>query len=128
MYHISPEGLPELSIFMGHFDEYCHRLETWKAMEDYIKGLLMPVARKNCEQMAAAIPGCHAQRLHNLLITATRDEQAVNDKRLECFCSSMDVSRDISSSMTRAFRKKEADRSASPGNTRERSGKLATAK
>jgi SRSO17 transposase len=85
MYHISPEGLPELSVFMGHFDEYCHRLETWQAMEDYIKGLLLPIERKNCEQMAAAIPGCHAQRLHNLLTTATWDEHAVNDKRLELF-------------------------------------------
>jgi len=84
-YHISPEDLPELSTFMGHFDEYCHRLETWQAMEDYIKGLLMPIERKNCEQMAAAIPGCHAQRLHHLLTKATWDEQAVNSKRLELF-------------------------------------------
>lgn len=85
MYHISPEGLPELSIFTGHFDEYCHRMETWQAMEDYLKGLLLPIERKNCEQMAAAIPGCHAQRLHNLLTTATWDEQAVNNKRLDLF-------------------------------------------
>ncbi|MEB3104055.1 IS701 family transposase, partial [Ferviditalea candida] len=85
MYHISPEGLPELSIFMGHFDEYCHRLETWQAMENYVTGLLLPIERKNCEQMAAAIPGCHAQRLHNLLTTASWDEQAVNDKRLNLF-------------------------------------------
>lgn len=85
MYHISPEGLPDLSVFTGYFDEYCHRIETWQAMEDYLKGLLLPIERKNCEQMAAAIPGCHAQRLHNLLSKATWDEKAVNDKRLDLF-------------------------------------------
>lgn len=54
-------------------------------MEDYIKGLLLPIGRKNWEQMEVAIPVCHAQRLYNLLTTAIWDEQAVNDKRLELF-------------------------------------------
>ncbi|KYD19998.1 hypothetical protein B4135_0897 [Caldibacillus debilis] len=29
---------------------------------------MMPIERKNCDQMAAAIPGCHPQRLLNLLV------------------------------------------------------------
>jgi len=47
----------------------CHQPIRHLAGEK-LSGLLMPIERKNCDQMAAAIPGCHPQRFLNLLTTA----------------------------------------------------------
>lgn len=85
MYQIAPEGVLELTLFCGHFSTACKRIEVWQALEDYLKGLLLPIPRKNCDQMAAAIPGCHPQRLQHLLTDGIWDEQAVNQKRLDLF-------------------------------------------
>ena len=60
----SPPGLPD---FLRPFADLFYRAEGRWAMNRYVVGLMAPIKRKNCEQIAAAVADITAERLQALL-------------------------------------------------------------
>src|SRR5918998_3277210 len=81
--HASPDLLPELDAFLSTFKLRFRRPEAEAALERYLTGLLTELPNKNCDTMAQAVPGTHAQRLQGLLPTMEWDEEALNRQRVE---------------------------------------------
>jgi len=53
----SPATLPALDECLATFQVHLRRSEGKAALERYLTGLLTEVANKNCDTMAAAVPG-----------------------------------------------------------------------
>ena len=80
--HASPAALPELDTFLATFQVRFRRAEGKAALERYLTGLLTEVPNKNCNTMAAAVPGTSEQRLQELLTKRQWDEDDLNRQRV----------------------------------------------
>jgi SRSO17 transposase len=62
--------------------QFCRR-ESQAALERYLTGLLTDHPRKNCDTLAAIVPGTSEQQLQGLLTTMQWDAAALNRQRVE---------------------------------------------
>ena len=81
--HASPSTLPELDEFLSTFNIKFRRSEGEAALERYLTGLLTELPNKNCDTMAAAVPGTNEQRLQEFLTTMQWDEDDLNRQRVQ---------------------------------------------
>jgi SRSO17 transposase len=70
--------------FQARFAPFFARSEPREAAHRYLRGLLAPVQRKNCWQMAEAVGQQDPQPMQRLLYSARWDEDGVRDA-LQCF-------------------------------------------
>ena len=61
------EPIPELDEFLALFQFRFHRRESREAAERYLTGLLTEHPNKNCDTLAAVVPGTSQQQLQGLL-------------------------------------------------------------
>lgn len=80
--HASPSTLPELDEFLSTFVLKFRRSEGEAALERYLTGLLTELPNKNCDTMAAAVPGTSEQCLQGLLTNMQWDEDDLNHQRV----------------------------------------------
>ncbi|MFH1486598.1 MAG: IS701 family transposase [Chloroflexota bacterium] len=66
--------------FHARFAPFFARSEPREAARGYLRGLLAPVQRKNCWQMAEAVGEQDAQAMQRLLYSARWDEDGVRDE------------------------------------------------
>ena len=80
----APTELPaELAEFLAPFRVQFARPEPRHALGRYLTGLLTDHPNKNCDTMAAVVPGTSGQRLQGLLTDMRWDEDALNRQRVE---------------------------------------------
>ena len=77
--HSPPEFLDFLRPFAGLF----YRSEPRWAMNRYLVGLMAPIPRKNCEQIAAVVAGIDAQALQALLTDIPWDYVEMDRRRVD---------------------------------------------
>src|SRR2546421_1192197 len=77
------EPMPELAAFLEPFHVQFARSEGPQALERYLTGLLTDLPNKNCETIAANIPGTSEQRLQGLLTAMAWDENDLNRQRVQ---------------------------------------------
>jgi len=79
----------EFETFHARFAHFFVRSEPREAARQYLRGLLAPVQRKNCWQMAEATGARDPQAMQRLLFGARWDAEAVRDELqrfvIECF-------------------------------------------
>lgn len=80
--HAPSAALPELDEFLRPFHAHFCRSEGRQSLERYLTGLLTEHKNKNCDTLAAVVPGTNKQRLHNLLTDIAFDEDDLNDQRV----------------------------------------------
>ena len=80
--HASPATLPELDEFLASFQVRFRRPEGQAALARYLTGLLTELPNKNCDTMAAAVPGTSEQRLQEFLTNMQWDEDDLNRQRV----------------------------------------------
>ena len=66
--------------FQARFAPFFARSEPRGAARRYVRGLLAPVQRKNCWQMAEAVGEKDPQRMQRLLYSAQWDEDGARDE------------------------------------------------
>src|SRR3954451_7887052 len=76
------EPMPELAEFLKPFHAHFTRSEGRHALDRYLTGLLTELPNKNCDTIAASIPGTSEQQLQGLLTTTAWDEQDLNGRRV----------------------------------------------
>jgi SRSO17 transposase len=76
------EPMPELAEFLKPFRAHFTRSEGRHALDRYLTGLLTELPNKNCDTIAASIPGTSEQQLQGLLTTTAWDEQGLNGQRV----------------------------------------------
>jgi len=80
----APAGAaPELAEFLRPFHAQFARSEGRHALERYLTGLLTEHPNKNCDTIAAIVPGTSEQRLQGLLTSMAWDEDDLNDQRVK---------------------------------------------
>jgi len=72
--HAPEEPIPELDEFLALFQFRFHRRESREAAERYLTGLLTEHPNKNCDTLAAVVPGTSEQQLQGLLTDMVWDE------------------------------------------------------
>jgi len=77
------EPLPELATFLEPFHVHFMRSEGRHALDRYLTGLLTELPNKNCDTIAASIPGTSEQQLQGLLSTTAWDQDDLNRQRVE---------------------------------------------
>ena len=77
------EPLPELAAFLEPFHVHFLRSEGRHALDRYLTGLLTELPNKNCDTIAASIPGTSEQQLQGLLSTTAWDQDDLNRQRVE---------------------------------------------
>jgi hypothetical protein len=75
--------LPELAEFLSPFRVHFSQSNTADTLERYLTGLLSDHPHKNCETMAAVVPGTTPQRLNNLLTEMMWEEADLNRQRVK---------------------------------------------
>src|SRR5438876_528656 len=80
--HAPQEPLDELMTFLDAVGIEFGDKRRDHAMERYVTGLLTDHPNKNCDTLAAVVPGTTEQRLQALLTTMDWDETAANRKRV----------------------------------------------
>jgi len=77
------DPLPAFADFLQPFHmQFCRR-ESQAALDRYLTGLLTDHPRKNCDTLAAIIPGTREQQLQGLLTTMQWNADALNQQRVE---------------------------------------------
>src|SRR3954470_14179921 len=76
------EPMPELAEFLRPFQVHFLRSEGRHALDRYLTGLLTELPNKNCDTIAASIPGTSEQQLQGLLSTTAWDEEDLNTQRV----------------------------------------------
>jgi len=76
------DPLPELMEFLAPFKVHFSRRESWEALERYSTGLLTEHPNKNCDTMAAIVPGTSEQSLQGLLTEMVWDEKDLSGQRV----------------------------------------------
>jgi SRSO17 transposase len=76
------EPLPELAAFLQPFQLHFNRSESRQAAERYLTGLLTEHPHKNCETLAAVVPGTNEQKLPGLLTNMVWDADDLNRQRV----------------------------------------------
>ena len=74
---------PEFLAFLRPFADLFYRSEGRWAMNRYLVGLMAPIPRKNCEQIAAAVAGIKAQELQALLTDIPWDYSQMDRRRVD---------------------------------------------
>jgi SRSO17 transposase len=77
------ESLPDLAEFLKPFSVQFTRPEPRHALDRYLTGLLTEHPNKNCDTLAAVVPGTSEQQLQGLLTTMAWDEDDLNRQRVE---------------------------------------------
>jgi SRSO17 transposase len=77
------QPLPELAAFLQPFHAQFARSEGPQALERYLTGLLTELPDKNCQTIAANIPGTSEQRLQGLLTAMAWDQDDLNRQRVQ---------------------------------------------
>jgi SRSO17 transposase len=77
------EPMPELAEFLRPFQVHFLRSEGRHALDRYLTGLLTELPNKNCDTIAASIPGTSEQQLQGLLSTTVWDEEDLNAQRVQ---------------------------------------------
>lgn len=80
--HAPATPLPELDEFLRPFHVHFQRSEGRQSLERYLTGLLTEHKNKNCDTIAAVVPGTNQQRLHNLLTGIVWDQDDLNEQRV----------------------------------------------
>jgi len=75
--------LPALADFLQPFQVQFRRRESRAALERYLTGLLIDHPHKNCDTLAAVVPGTSEQQLQGLLTMMQWDAAALNRQRVE---------------------------------------------
>jgi SRSO17 transposase len=75
--------MPELTEFLGHFKPRFAFPVRCSVLERYLTGLLTECTTKNCQTMAAVVPGTNSQQLNNLLTEMHWDEEDLNRQRVQ---------------------------------------------
>lgn len=83
IFQVPETPLPELAEFLAPFQIKFKRRESQAALERYLSGLLTEHPNKNCETLAAIVPGISAQSLQGLLTQMVWDEAALNAQRVQ---------------------------------------------
>ncbi len=78
------DGPTDFQDFQARFAPFFARSEPREAARRYLRGLLAPVQRKNCWQMAEVVGEQDPQPMQRLLYSARWDEDEVRDE-LQCF-------------------------------------------
>lgn len=76
------EPIPELDEFLKLFDFKFRRRESRMAAERYLTGLLTEHPNKNCDTLAAVVPGTSEQQLQGLLTRMVWDEDDLTRQRV----------------------------------------------
>jgi SRSO17 transposase len=77
------QPLPELATFLQPFRVQFARSEGPHALERYLTGLLTELPDKNCQTIAANLPGTSEQRLQGLLTAMAWDHDDLNRQRVQ---------------------------------------------
>jgi SRSO17 transposase len=77
------EPMPDLAEFLRPFQVHFLRSEGRHALDRYLTGLLTELPNKNCDTIAASIPGTSEQQLQGLLSTTAWDEEDLNAQRVQ---------------------------------------------
>ncbi len=77
------QPMPELAEFLAQFQVHFDRRESQAAAERYLTGLLTDHPNKNCDTIAAVVPGTSEQSLQGLLTTMVWDENDLNRQRVQ---------------------------------------------
>src|SRR5215472_16052675 len=77
------QPMPELAAFLRPFHAQFARSEGPHALERYLTGLLTELPDKNCQTIAANIPGTSQQSLQGLLTAMAWDHDDLNRQRVE---------------------------------------------
>jgi SRSO17 transposase len=75
--------MPELAEFLKPFHPQFARSEGRHALDRYLTGLLSELPNKNCDTIAASIPGTSEQQLQGLLSSTAWDEDDLNRQRVQ---------------------------------------------
>jgi SRSO17 transposase len=76
------EPMPELAEFLKPYHGHFTRSEGRHALDRYLTGLLTELPNKNCDTIAASIPGTSEQQLQGLLTATAWDEEDLNRQRV----------------------------------------------
>lgn len=76
-------ALPELAEFLAPFTVHFAERPSARLLERYCTGLLTEHPRKNCDTVAAVIPGTNEQQLQHLLTDMAWDEVDLNRQRIQ---------------------------------------------
>lgn len=85
--HAPEEPIPELDEFLTLFQFKFHRRESRQATERYLTGLLTEHPNKNCDTLAAVVPGASEQQLQGLLTDMVWDEVDLTRQRVKVMCA-----------------------------------------
>jgi SRSO17 transposase len=77
------EPLPALDQFLRPFHVHFCRSEATHALERYLTGMLTEHPNKNCDTLAAVVPGTSEQSLQGLLTVMAWDEDDLNRQRVQ---------------------------------------------
>jgi len=77
------EPPPELAEFLSHFRVHFAQRRSRATVARYLSGLLTEHPRKNCDTLAAVVPGTSEQQLQHLLTGMVWDEQDLNRQRVQ---------------------------------------------
>jgi len=80
--HAPEAPLPELDEFLALFQFKFRRRESREATERYVTGLLTEHPNKNCDTLAAVVPGTSEQQLQGLLTEMVWDEGDMTRQRV----------------------------------------------
>jgi SRSO17 transposase len=79
----APEApLPELAEFLAPFSVHFVQRPSARTLERYVTGLLTEHPNKNCDTLAAVVPGTSEQRLQHLLTDMAWDVEDLNRQRV----------------------------------------------
>jgi SRSO17 transposase len=81
--HAPEEPIPELDEFLALFQFKFRRRESRQASERYLTGLLTEHPNKNCDTLAAVVPGTSEQKLQGLLTEMVWDEVDLTRQRVQ---------------------------------------------
>jgi hypothetical protein len=74
--------LPELAEFLAPLRVQCTQGPSAETLRQYLTGVLSEHPNKNCDTLAAIIPGTKEQQLQHLLTDMVWDETALNRQRI----------------------------------------------
>jgi SRSO17 transposase len=77
------EPPPELAEFLAHFHPHFAQQRSRATLARYLTGLLTEHPHKNCDTLAAVMPGTTEQQLQHLLTGMVWDEEDLNHQRVQ---------------------------------------------
>ncbi len=79
----APAPLPALAEFLAPFTLHFRQRPSARVLERYCTGLLTDHPHKNCDTLAAIVPGTTEQQLQHLLTAMAWDAPALNRQRIQ---------------------------------------------